>query len=477
MKTINTNFGKNLLTKLLLIIIIIAFALWGIGDFFTSTKKNIIAEVNGEPIYTKDYLNRLNKNKNFISSFLFKGKTEEEISYITLNILISEKIIDIIAEEENIYINDRTLSNFIKKDEKFKLEGKFSRTEYEKFLLKNQISHSEFENKFKKNLLKKIIIDSSTSGFNLSDYHKKTIKEDIFKEVSINYYQIKNDFNISNKEIETYFKKNKLEFSLGELRDGLKIKLNKKNLNIEKNDDTSFFETISNIENDILDNISIDRLSKKYNLTVEKIEKINRRGININYDKSRDAFLVDTLFVLNNDIKIQLYEKDNDFYIIELGQVYQDEKVTLNKNIIKDIKKKILVNKKRETTNVILKKINDDNNYFNIYASQNNIKIEKDALSKLKKSKLFKKNIQFNIIDNEKKFYFVEQDENFYIIKHLSRRILDDKANEYEKTIETEVKKRFKNLVLNEFDLIFNKKYKININREIYDRINKNTFQ
>ena len=45
------------------------------------------------------------------------------------------------------------------------------------------------------------------------------------------------------------------------------------------------------------------------------------------------------------------------------------------------------------------------------------------------------------------------------------------------KTIETEVKKRFKNLVLNEFDLIFNKKYKININREIYDRINKNTFQ
>ena len=64
-----------------------------------------------------------------------------------------------------------------------------------------------------------------------------------------------------------------------------------------------------------------------------------------------------------------------------------------------------------------------------------------------------------------------------FIIKYLSSRILDDKANEYEKTIETEVKKRFKNLVLNEFDLIFNKKYKININREIYNRINKNTFQ
>ena len=128
-------------------------------------------------------------------------------------------------------------------------------------------------------------------------------------------------------------------------------------------------------------------------------------------------------------------------------------------------------------SNIILNKINDDNNYFEIYASQNSIKIEKTSLSKLKKSELFKKNIQFNIIDKEKKYYFVEQDENFYIIKFLYSRILHDKANEYEKTIEAEVKKRFKNLVLNEFDLIFNKKYKININREIYDRINKNTFQ
>ena len=89
-------------------------------------------------------------------------------------------------------------------------------------------------------------------------------------------------------------------------------------------------------------------MSKKYNLTIEKIEKINRKGINIDYNKSRDEFLVDTLFVLNDDIKIQLYEKDNDFYIVELGQVYQNEKITLNENIIKDIKKKILVKKKKK---------------------------------------------------------------------------------------------------------------------------------
>ena len=58
MKKINIAFGKNLLTKLLLILIIIAFAMWGIGDFFSSGKKNIVAEVNGEHIYVKDFLEK-----------------------------------------------------------------------------------------------------------------------------------------------------------------------------------------------------------------------------------------------------------------------------------------------------------------------------------------------------------------------------------------------------------------------------------
>ena len=43
-----------------------------------------------------------------------------------------------------------------------------------------------------------------------------------------------------------------------------------------------------------------------------------------------------------------MYEKDNDFYIVELSQIYQNEKITLNENIIKDIKKKILVKKKEK---------------------------------------------------------------------------------------------------------------------------------
>ena len=88
--------------------------------------------------------------------------------------------------------------------------------------------------------------------------------------------------------------------------------------------------------------------------------------------------MVDTIVVLNDDIKIQLYEKDNDFYIVELGQIYQNEKITLNENITKRYKGKNF-NKKRENINIILNKINDDNNYFDIYASQNSIKIEKTS--------------------------------------------------------------------------------------------------
>ena len=223
MKKINIAFGKNLLTKLLLILIIIAFAMWGIGDFFSSGKKNIVAEVNGEHIYVKDFLEKYNKNRQY-NSMLISGKNDEEIFYLTLNILISEKLVELVAKEKNIYINNETLSNFIKMEDKFKENNRFSRIKYEKFLLTNQLSASEYEKRFKKNLLKKLIIDSNSEGLYLTDYHKISVKNNIFTQVDIEYFKLNlQNFNIDDRKIREYFKQNKSDFDLGELRDAKKL--------------------------------------------------------------------------------------------------------------------------------------------------------------------------------------------------------------------------------------------------------------
>ena len=53
--------SKNLLIKGLIILIIGVFALWGIGDLFSSGKTNVVAEVSGKNIYTQEFVDQLKR--------------------------------------------------------------------------------------------------------------------------------------------------------------------------------------------------------------------------------------------------------------------------------------------------------------------------------------------------------------------------------------------------------------------------------
>ena len=57
------NFSKTILAKILLVIIIIPFVFWGMGDVFRGGNQNVIATIDSKKLSTQDfidYLNRLN---------------------------------------------------------------------------------------------------------------------------------------------------------------------------------------------------------------------------------------------------------------------------------------------------------------------------------------------------------------------------------------------------------------------------------
>ena len=474
MKKINIAFGKNLLTKLLLILIIIAFAMWGIGDFFSSGKKNIVAEVNGEHIYVKDFLEKYNKNRQY-NSMLISGKNDEEIFYLTLNILISEKLVELVAKEKNIYINNETLSNFIKMEDKFKENNRFSRIKYEKFLLTNQLSASEYEKRFKKNLLKKLIIDSNSEGLYLTDYHKISVKNNIFTQVDIEYFKLNlQNFNIDDRKIREYFKQNKSDFDLGELRDAKKIELNKKKLNINTDDNESYYQIISEIENKILNNENISKISNYYNLETQLIEKINKKGFNQKYIMSNDAKHSKLLFELDEDFKTQIYEIDNNYYIIELNKIYKNYDLKFNANLIEKIKSKIRKELAFNSANKIIEKTQLNQDHFKDYANNENFEIKKISLNRIDENILFNKKNRDKIIDTDQDFLLVSDENNIFVVKKLSKTFLKTKAKKFENEINLEINKKFKNLVLDELDLKFNKNYKIKIIKNTYENLLKN---
>ena len=207
---------KKIFITIITGIIIIVLGAWGMGDLFSSGNKNVIAEVGNKKIYIKDYLN--------YARLYLRKKNNNQLTIqdhdIILNGLISEKIYEKFAEDLKIKINDKSLAFFIKSDKNFKDEnGNFSRVEYEKYLLINNLNPKTVENFYKRELIKKILIEIFINGINDTEYHKLKLENDFLKQVGIKYYNLNISNKVSEKEINKYFNKNKDKFSLGEMRE------------------------------------------------------------------------------------------------------------------------------------------------------------------------------------------------------------------------------------------------------------------
>lgn len=460
---------KKIFITIITGIIIIVLGAWGMGDLFSSGNKNIIAEVGSKKIYIKDYLNyaRLyvrKKNNNQL-----KNQDHE----IILNGLISEKIYEKFAEDLKIKINDKSLAFFIKNDKNFKDEnGNFSRVEYEKYLLINNLNPKTVENFYKRELIKKISIEVFINGINDTDYHKSKLENDFLKQVGIKYYNLNISNNVNEKEIREYFNKNKIEFSLGEMRSGKYANLSYSDLGFKEESDI-YYQTINDIENDLINNINFEDLVKKYKLKIKSIEKINKNGINIKRLKSSQKNFSKAIFSLNQNFKTEIFDIDGIKYLINMNNIEKSVSPNLNEQIKKEILKKINFQKNIQLSEKIAKSKNT--NSFYVLAKNNNIKINEvffnnildnqKIFNKKNMEKIFSKNIKSNLI--------LLQNNIIYIVRIDKISKNNKKIENLDKALSDQVKHDFKALLLRDLDKYLIKKYPVKLNKKVFDQVRK----
>ena len=121
-KYITSFFGK-----ILIIIIILPFLFWGMGDVFRSGNQNVVATIDSEKVSAQEflaYLNRLNLNDEDRKSL-----TSTDLLDKILSDYIGKKIIDLEMERLGVRLSDKSLSKIIMNDETF----------FEEKILKNKI--------------------------------------------------------------------------------------------------------------------------------------------------------------------------------------------------------------------------------------------------------------------------------------------------------------------------------------------------
>ena len=105
-------FSNTKLAGVLIAIIIIPFVFWGMGSVFSGGNTNNIAKINKDIISTKEFVEHINQSR--INNETIKENLENNILEEILSQLISEKLLDMEIENNELSISEKILAIKIK---------------------------------------------------------------------------------------------------------------------------------------------------------------------------------------------------------------------------------------------------------------------------------------------------------------------------------------------------------------------------
>ena len=482
------NFAKGKLSKVLLVVLIIPFVLWGMGDVFRGGSQSTIATLNKKKISITDYINHfnsLNVNREFIIN-----NPETEIFEQALNKLVSGKVLVEEAKKIGIIVTEKSLSQIIKNDPNFLDNDKFSRTKYEKFLVERNISAIEFEKILKEETTKKLFVQLVMDGINSPKFLVENTYNVFNQEKKLEFINLDKIYkkNFSDQDINSFYIEKKENF----LQEFKKIKfsvLNPKNLTNTDEFSEMFFSKIDEIDNLIANKSSLNDIAQRYNLKVETSSEINIDGENVNGNKKNvlSNEIIKEIFASEFVGQAQLTSGNNQFLIYEIISSenklpsVNNEKVKKNlieiltaKSVIEknqEIQKNIIFKKSKQLRLEEMKKIAKDSNIAINAASINNINDkntfeEKEILSQI-----------YNMNENDIAIVSSKDYKKNYLVfvKETINKKLQDSNNEYEKYLKIS-NSNLSNKILGAYDLYLNKKYKVDINQKALDKV-KNMYR
>lgn len=430
--------------KVILGIIIVPFALFGIDSYLSSAGSNVyIAKVDGEEISLQQFI----ETEQQVRTQMSAGEEQDQSQFETpefkkavVESLVSSKLISQSIIKNNFTISDMQLSTYIVGMPEFQDKGKFSQTKYDQIVQYNNISPKKLEEKIRSDLAKQQIQDSiaklvyspeakiqplvnlsyqkrdiSLHEIRLDDYKKKIVPtedeiEKVYKENKASFIQpdrVKIEFliysvaglvpsmKITDQEVQDYFEFNKYKFDGQQQRKARHIlfAFNAGITNLEKNNIKKIAdETLVKLKNNpktfakVAKEVSQDRDSSK---SGGELGFISRGSMVKPFE--------DALYQLKVNEISGIVETEFGYHIVMLDEIKGDE-VNLD-SVRSKIKGELIFSK---ALNEYAKNADDFNNTvyeqsenLSAAATKFNLKVEKSPWLTLEDAKKFFNNELF----------------------------------------------------------------------------------
>ena len=222
---IQNKFFKNIV-KLLLLLLILAFAFGGLGDIFSKKEATYAIKIS-DLEYSFQQFNKILQEAVKESKLKYgKEISKTEILQLKANVindLIDSTLILLEAKSLGIVANDNTVKKEIIKIPVFFKDGKFNKDIFDKFIQSYGISEQDFIDKLKENIIRSTFINSISSHNVIIPGLIQIILQDVLhtrdiKLIKIPFSSFKLPHNPDEAELKTIYEKNKNSFKIHEKR-------------------------------------------------------------------------------------------------------------------------------------------------------------------------------------------------------------------------------------------------------------------
>ncbi len=329
------NLVSSIFGKILLGLMVLSFALWGVGDILSSGNSKLAAKVGKQKISLEEFYNKFGRkvqelNINTGGNLTIQEAHEQNIDKFIINDLVYEKMVLEYANKNKIYLTDNILKETIKSLPQFiGTNGKFSEQLYRNSIKRNFSSEEEFLNELTFIYINSLLFENFKSG----DMTNQTIIDLLYQyegeERNIEYF-IFNDKNItvetSENDIKEYYGENKLKYLTEEKRtiEYITFNLNdyKKLTSIPNEEILKYYD----------ENKNLFFQEEKRNIKLARFE---------NKSEAKDFYEV---WVANNSIDIEGYIQKNNITLSEIDDLSKDSFETNVTNEIFKLEKNSISN-------------------------------------------------------------------------------------------------------------------------------------
>ena len=214
----------------LIILLVFAFSIWGVGDIFRGYNANVIAKIGDREIDSQNYLFRFNRELSRVSNELNRLVTTEEaknagLHYQVLDRMLVEASINVSGDMIGLSTSEGALKKRILSTSAFKNAfNQFDRTIFQQVLRQNGLtedSYLKIESDFH---VQKQVTNSILSNINPPEPLNQLLYKYQFERRAVDYIIISpenkaNSDEISDQESLEFYNQNKSKYLTNETRD------------------------------------------------------------------------------------------------------------------------------------------------------------------------------------------------------------------------------------------------------------------